>query len=209
MGRKYLAKKRRDTYYRRAKKEGYRSRAAYKLIQINKKFGVIRNGDAVVDLGASPGGWSQVVKEIVGDNGKVIAVDMHSMKTIEGVEFIKGDIRSEETIERIMEKLPNGCNVVISDMSPNISGNYSIDHARSIELCDAALECALKILKKNGNFVIKVFQGDMLSDYLNKLNIYFKTVRCHSPKASRKRSSEIYVIGRRFMRDENNVEYVK
>ena len=188
-----MPRDRRDYYYRKAKKEGYRSRASFKLKQINERFGIIRKGDTVVDLGAAPGGWLQVAREISG--GKVVGVDILPIREIEGVYTIKGDIRLEKTMEKISEILgKNGADVVICDAAPNLSGNWSYDHARSIDLAASALECARKILKPGGRFAVKVFQGDMFPGFLDNSRRYFMKVQAFSPEASRKQSAEIYVI---------------
>lgn len=199
MTRRWQAERKREFYYRQAKKENYRSRAAYKLKQINERFDVIRIGDRVVDLGASPGGWSQVAVERVGTAGKVVSVDIKRMRSIEGVEFVLGDIREKKTVETLLEKLGGAADVVISDMAPNISGNYSIDHARSIELCEYALDFAKRALREGGTLVVKVFEGDLYGEYLAKLKKNFRSVKGHSPRASRPASSEIYVIAKGFI----------
>ncbi len=188
-----MPRDRRDYFYRKAKKEGYRSRAAFKLKQINERFGIIRRGDVVVDLGAAPGGWLQVAHELSG--GRVVGVDILPIEEIEGVETIKGDIRLDSTVEKIKDVLGNkGADAVICDAAPNLSGNWSYDHARSIDLATSALECAGKILKPGGRFAVKVFQGDMFPRFLEKARGYFMNVRAFSPEASRKQSAEIYVV---------------
>jgi 23S rRNA (uridine2552-2'-O)-methyltransferase len=193
-----MPRDRRDYYYRKAKDEGYRSRAAYKLKQINNKFQIIQKGDTVIDLGAAPGGWLQVAKELSG--GVVIGVDILPIGTIEGVETIKGDIRLPKTVEKIRKKMKKeGADVVICDAAPDLSGNWSYDHARSIDLVTSALECALNILKPGGAFAVKVFQGDMFPDFLNKVRGHFVKVQAFSPDASRKQSAEIYVIGKQML----------
>ncbi len=193
-----MPRDRRDYFYRKAKKEGYRSRAAFKLKQINEKFNLIRRGDTVVDLGAAPGGWLQVALELSG--GTVVGVDILPIGDIEGVETIKGDIRLDTTIEKIREKIKKeGADVVICDAAPNLSGNWSYDHARSIDLATSALECARKILKPRGRFAVKVFQGDMFPGFINKARKSFVKAQAFSPEASRKQSAEIYVIGRQLL----------
>ncbi|RLF29843.1 MAG: 23S rRNA (uridine(2552)-2'-O)-methyltransferase [Thermoplasmata archaeon] len=200
---RWYRERKREHFYKAAKKEGYHSRAAYKLKQIQSRFHIIRKGDVVVDLGAAPGGWSQVAKELVGKKGLLIAVDIQPIKPIDGIVFIKGDMTKNETIEKIKNKI-NGrkINVVISDMSPNISGNYSMDHANSIWLSENALGFAKKFLKNNGNFVCKVFDGELLRDLLEKVKDCFEIVKLHSPPASRKSSSEIYVVAKKFKKQE-------
>ncbi|MDI6889145.1 MAG: RlmE family RNA methyltransferase [Methanocellales archaeon] len=188
--------RRKDHFYRKAKEEGYRSRASYKLLQINQKHSVIKKGDTVVDLGAAPGGWLQVAKEISG--GFVLGVDIQNIAPLSGVETLRGDITDPSTIESIkgMIEKTGGADVVICDASPNLSGNWSLDHARSIDLCRSALDVATKILKPGGNFVVKVFQGDMFSNFLAAVKKHFSFVKVYGPQASRKESAEIYIIGK-------------
>lgn len=195
MTKAWRAERRHDKYYRRAKAEHYRSRASYKLKQIDYKFDLITQGDVVVDLGASPGGWSQVARELVGEQGKVFALDLKRMNPIEGVTFIRGDIRKESVVNRLLEIVPQGLDVVISDMSPDISGAYSFDHARSIELCEHALMFSRKVLKVGGNLVMKMFYGDMSRGFVDQVKVYFDETHVHHPRASRATSSELYVVG--------------
>ncbi len=197
MSKRWVKERKRDGYYRQAKKVGYRSRSAFKLKQINDRYKVISSRDKVIDLGAAPGGWSQVAKEIVGGKGVVVGVDIQKIEPIEGVTFLKGDLTKSETLENISSIVTN-VDVVISDMSPNITGNYSMDHARSIDLAEKALETAKNLLKEDGNFVVKVFQGDLFEDFLKEIKSLFRFTKVHSPKASRKSSSEVYVIGKGF-----------
>lgn len=195
-----MPRDRRDFFYKKAKQEGYRSRAVFKLKQINEKFKIIKKGDTVVDLGAAPGGWLQVAKEISGST--IVGVDILAIERIEGVDLVKGDIRLDKTNEKIREKIPpDGADVVICDAAPNLSGNWSYDHARSIDLATSALECAKKLLKNRGNFAVKVFQGDMFPEFLNKVRGIFGKVQAFSPEASRKQSAEIYVIGKELLTD--------
>jgi 23S rRNA (uridine2552-2'-O)-methyltransferase len=190
-----MARKMKDYYFKLAKKEGYRSRAAFKLKQINKKFKVIGSESIVVDLGASPGGWSQVASEIT--SGKVVAVDISPMPPLDGVEFLRGDITNEETLNQLKE-IVKEADVVICDASPNLSGRWSYDHARSIFLAENALKIAENLLKEKGNFVVKVFQGDLLPSYVREVKSKFYFVKLHGPKASRKESAEIYVVAKGF-----------
>ncbi len=187
--------RKRDQYYRKAKRENYRSRAAYKLKEIDFKYDLIRPGDRVVDLGASPGGWSQVASELVGGEGEVYALDLARFSPVERVTFIRGDIRKDSVVARLLELMPQGANVVLSDMSPNISGNYPYDHARSVDLCEHALVFASQVLKEGGNFVTKVFYGDMTKGYVSLVRRSFDEVHVTHPKATRSTSSEVYVIG--------------
>lgn len=199
MTKQWRVQRRHDKYYRKAKHEHYRSRAVYKLKQIDFKFDLIAPGNTVVDLGASPGGWSQVAAELVGPEGKVIAMDLDRMSPIERVTFIRGDIRKDSVVARLLEVIPDGANVVISDMSPDISGNYPYDHARSIELCEHALNFAAKVLMEGGNLVVKMFYGDMSKEYVDHVRDHFDEVHVHHPKASRSTSSELYVVGLDFL----------
>jgi len=199
VNKQWKVQRRRDKYYKKAKQEHYRSRAVYKLKQIDFKFDLIAPGNTVVDLGASPGGWSQVAAELVGAEGKVIAMDLERMNPIERVTFIRGDIRKDSVVARLLEVVPDGANVVISDMSPDISGNYPYDHARSIELCEHALNFATKVLKEGGNFAVKMFYGDMSKGYVDQVKNHFDEVHVQHPKASRSTSSELYVVGLDFL----------
>lgn len=196
---RWYQEKKKEHFYKEAKKKGYRARSAYKLLQIQKKFQLINPGDIVIDLGAAPGGWSQVAHKLVQPNGFVIGVDLSSIKSYEDVFFIKGDMTKDETIQKIIEVVDfKPVSVVLSDMSPDISGNYSMDHARSIYLCSQALKTAQELLEPNGSFVCKVFMGDMLSDLVSEIKETFGFVKQFSPKASRKSSSEQYIIARSF-----------
>ncbi len=192
--------RRKDHFYHKARRDGYRSRASYKLQQINDKFKLIKRGATVVDLGAAPGGWLQVAKEVSG--GFVLGIDIQKIAPLEGVETLGGDVTNPAMIEKIkgiIEKT-GGADVVISDMAPNLSGNWSLDHARSIDLSNSALNIAVEILKPGGNFVVKVFQGDMFSDFFNDVRKYFGFVKPYTPLASRKESAEIYIICKGFFR---------
>ncbi len=188
--------KKRDYYYWEAKRAGFKSRAAFKLIQINNRFYIIRKGYSVLDLGAAPGGWSQVALELVGDEGKVVAVDKKRMR-VDGVLFIKGDVYSDETLERIKEVIEYA-DVVLSDMAPNISGISSLDHAKSVDIAERALYIAENVLRPRGHFVVKVFQGDMLPSFIKKCKADFDLVKVHKPKASNRKSPEVYVVCKRF-----------
>ncbi|MEM2910983.1 MAG: RlmE family RNA methyltransferase [Candidatus Bathyarchaeia archaeon] len=200
MPRAWLQERKRDFYYRKAKEEKYRSRAAYKLLQAAEKYHFIRDGDVVVDLGAAPGGWIQAARKIVGAKGFVLGVDLKSVKPFpqSNVRTIIGDIKEHETLQQILDMLPRKADVVISDVSPNISGIWELDHARQIECAYKALEIALEALKLGGNFFVKVFQGDMLDDFIKKVREHFEDVRVMKPKASRAKSSEMFVLGIRL-----------
>ncbi|HUS56391.1 MAG TPA: RlmE family RNA methyltransferase [Thermoplasmata archaeon] len=198
MSKGWRSDRKRDFYYRKAKREDYRSRAAYKLKQLDSKFDIIQPGDRVVDLGASPGGWSQVALELTGSEGRVLAMDIERFPQMEGVTFLRGDIRKESALKQVIELLPEGADVVLSDMSPNISGNYPFDHACSIDLCEHALVFASQILRTGGCFVVKMFFGDMSKTYISRVRKHFKEVHVTHPKASRSTSSEVYVVALGF-----------
>ena len=197
MSGRWLERRKRDYYHRKAKEEGYRSRAAYKLLQAVKKYNFIRAGNVVVDLGAAPGGWLQVARRIVGEKGFVLGVDLKKVKPLnyDNVHVILGDIRSSETLRKIEALLPRPADVVVSDVSPNISGVWELDHARQIELAESSLKIALSVLRKGGNFFVKVFQGEFFNEFLNEVKNHFIRVEIVKPKASRKESAEIYVLG--------------
>lgn len=200
MSGRWLERRRRDYYYRRAKEENYRSRAAYKLLQAIEKYGFIRPHDVVIDLGAAPGGWLQVAGQIVGDKGFVLGVDVRGIEPLQygNVHTIIGDVREEETLRRIKAILPRPADAVISDLSPNISGVWELDHARQIELAEQALKIAISTLRRGGNIFIKVFNGDLLNEFLRNVKRYFGRVEIFKPKASRKESAEIYIVGMDF-----------
>jgi len=198
---RWYQEKKKEFFYKQAKRTGYRSRAAFKLKQIQRKFNIINYNDFVLDLGAAPGGWSQVSNEIVGKNGKIVGIDLQYIKPINGVQFIQDDLTKKSTMNKINMIFGNrDVDVILSDMSPNISGNYSIDHAKSIYLCKQSLKIADEILKKNGNFLCKLFMGQEFNDFINFIKTKFKNIKIYSPPASRKSSSEIYIIGKYFIK---------
>lgn len=185
-----------DPYVQMAQKDGYRSRAAYKLLEIDERDHLVKAGMVVVDLGATPGGWSQVVANKIGDKGKVIALDLLPLAPLARVEFILGDFREESVLAQLEEKLAGKqIGLVISDMAPNISGIDSADQARSIHLAELALEFAAQHLKPGGAFLVKVFQGSGFEEYVKLMRTHFKKVVSRKPKASRDRSSEVYMLG--------------
>jgi len=188
--------RKRDYYYKKAKAEKYRSRAAYKLFQVVEKYHFIKRGDVVVDLGAAPGGWIQAARKTVGNRGFVLGVDLKSIEPFPQsyVRTIICDIGEPEIVEQVLEFLPRKADVIISDASQNISGIWEVDHARQIELSQQALQIALDTLKPFGNFFVKVFQGDMLDDFIKKVKKHFNEVKVIKPKASRARSSEIFIL---------------
>jgi len=193
----WVRRRKRDYYYRRAKIEQYRSRAAYKLIQAVDRFGFIKQGDVVVDLGAAPGGWIQASREIVGQRGFVLGLDQKPIQpTVHpNVCTIVGDVRDSGTASRINAILPRQADVVISDVSPNVSGVWELDHARQLDLARYSLEVARSILSPNGNFFVKVFQGDMLEGFVSEVKRHFSITKLIKPKASRSQSAEIYLLG--------------
>lgn len=197
MSEAWIREHKRDYYYRKAKEEEYRSRATYKLLQAVKKYRFIRDSDVVIDIGGAPGGWIQGARKIVGDKGFVLGVDINPIEPFpeSNIQTIVGDIRIAETLKQIMRSLPEKADVVISDAAPNISGVWELDHARQIELAQRALKIALKTLKPSGNLFVKVFQGDMLMAFIQKMRKRFETVRIVKPKASRAKSSELFILG--------------
>ena len=202
MPKTWVRERKNDYYYRKAKEEKYRSRAAYKLFQAVEKYRFMRRGDVVVDLGAAPGGWIQAARKIVGSKGFVLGVDIKSIEpfSVRNVQTIIGDVREQDTVQHIIELIPREADVVVSDVSPNVSGVWELDHARQIDLAQKALEIANEALKSDGNFFAKVFQGDMLNDFVLKMKQNFDVVRIIKPKASRARSSEIFILGMHLKR---------
>jgi 23S rRNA (uridine2552-2'-O)-methyltransferase len=190
-----------DPYVHQARKEGYRSRAAYKLIEIDQRDRLLQPGLVVVDLGAAPGGWSQVAAQRVGRHGRVIALDRLDMPPLPGVEFIQGDILDEQYIDIVKDKLGERlADLVISDMAPNISGMDAVDQPRSVYLAELALDLAAHVLDEGGNMLVKVFQGAGTEAYIKDLRSRFKKVTIRKPQASRARSREVYLLGREFRR---------
>jgi len=185
-----------DPFVQLAQKEGYRSRAAYKLLEIDAKDRLFKPGTVVVDMGATPGGWSQVAAAKVGCSGKVIALDLLPLDPLAGVDFIQGDFR-EDAVLRQLEELLQGkpAGLVISDMAPNMSGVASADQARAVHLAELAMEFALEHLTADGSFLVKVFQGAGFEDFLKLMRSRFTRVVTRKPKASRDRSSEVYLLG--------------
>ena len=191
----WLNKHIKDPYVKQAQHDGYRSRAAYKLLELNEKDKLIRRGMTVVDLGAAPGGWSQVAAKLVGEKGTVIGLDLLPMEPIEGVTFIRGDFTEDEPLAKLMEALNNNpVDVVISDMAPNLSGNKTIDQPRVMYLLELALEFAKETLKPNGSFICKIFQGEGSDEFAAELKKYFKVVKWRKPKASKAGSRERYLV---------------
>lgn len=186
-----------DPYVKKAHETGVRSRAAFKLIELQERDKLFKPGMVVIDLGAAPGGWSEQVIKWVGSKGCVIALDILPMAPIKGVEFIQGDFSEKEIIQTLLRRLA-GVKVdwVLSDMSPNLSGIESVDQPRSIELAELALDLALQVLSAHGGFLTKIFQGAGFDELLMKIRQYFKKVVIRKPKASRGRSREVYILAR-------------
>lgn len=186
-----------DPYVHQAQKDGYRARAAYKLLEINEKDKLIKPGTVVADLGCAPGSWSQVAAKLAGKSGRVFALDILPMEPVEGVSFIQGDFR-EDAVLAELEALLDGrsLDLVICDMAPNMSGHAVSDQARSYHLCELALDFAANHLKPGGNMLVKVFQGAGYQEYVQAMREVFAQVQVRKPKASRDRSSETYLLGR-------------
>lgn len=186
-----------EPYYRLAKKMGYRARSAFKLKQLNDRYALLRRGNIVLDLGAAPGGWLQVAGEIVGERGFVLGVDIQPIEELPlpQLRTIIGDILDPSTTTLISEKLPRKADVILSDASPKITGVWDVDHARSIELAEAAIAIADRVLAPNGRMLVKVFQGRTFEEFLRKFKRRFLFTKISKPHASRKGSAEVYVIG--------------
>ena len=184
-----------DEFVKKAQKEGYRSRAVYKLLEIIEKNSIIKNGDKVLDLGAAPGGWSQVAAKFVGSRGKVIASDILPIDEIDGVDFLQGDFTKQAVYDDLLV-MTDGTkiDVVLSDMAPNMSGQLSVDQPKSMYLAELAIDMAIKSLKPNGSFIVKVFQGDGFDTFVQNARKTFQKVSVIKPKASRPRSKEVYLL---------------
>jgi 23S rRNA (uridine2552-2'-O)-methyltransferase len=199
----WLRARKQDHFYQKAKRERYRSRASYKLLEAVKKYKFIQEGNVVVDLGAAPGGWLQVAGKIVGDQGFVLGVDLNPITPLEtdNIHGIIEDIHNPGALKRIKKLLPSLATAVLSDVAPNTTGAWEVDHARQIELANRSLEIATHLLRPSGSFFVKVFQGDMFSDYLGKIKKRFRRVEILKPQASRRRSAELFVLGMRFQKN--------
>ena len=186
-----------DPYVQLARKEGWRSRAAFKLMEIDDRDKLLKRGEVVVDLGATPGGWSQVAVKRVGDGGLVFALDLLEMEPIHGVEFIQGDFREDGVLAKLKEKLKGRqVGLVMSDMAPNMSGVPLVDQARIMHLAELSLEFALAHMKPDGAFLVKVFQGTDYENFIRSMREAFMSVVVRKPDASRDRSAELYLLGR-------------
>ncbi|MGA8005056.1 MAG: RlmE family RNA methyltransferase [Burkholderiales bacterium] len=185
-----------DSYVRQARAAGYRSRAAYKLLEIDQKDRILRPGSRVLDLGAAPGGWSQVAAHKVGPNGRVVAIDLLEIAPISGVEVLKGDVREAQARAAARQALGGAADLVLSDLSPNLSGIAAVDQARAAELAGLAVELACEVLKPSGALVVKVFQGEAFEEVRSLARRVFHTVAVRKPGASRGESRETYLLGR-------------
>jgi 23S rRNA (uridine2552-2'-O)-methyltransferase len=189
-----LADARRDRYRRLAKDQGYRARSAYKLLQLNDSYHILRKGSKVADLGCAPGGWLQVATKIVGDSGRVIGVDIKPVDPVPGAVVIQGNIEDPGIADKVAAMLGGNADVVLSDIAPNVSGVWDVDHARQISLTAAASQFARSVLKPGGSAVFKVFEGEMLNEMRVELRKSFGRVLLSKPTASRQESSELYVV---------------
>lgn len=188
-----------DPYVKQAQKDGYRSRASYKLLDIQEKDRILRNGMTVIDLGAAPGGWSQVVSRVIGEKGRLIASDILPMDTIVDVTFIQGDFTEDAVFEELLAAVNNQpVDLVISDMAPNMTGMRSVDQVKAMFLCELALDFASKVLRPGGDFLIKIFQGEGFDNYLQEVRQAFEKVQMRKPSSSRDRSREQYLLARGF-----------
>lgn len=197
-----LVDAKRDQYRKLARIQGYRSRSAYKIIQINQKYNIFKLGDSVIDIGCAPGGWSQVAKKYVGNKGKVIGVDLNFVKPLDDVVFIQGNIEDSQLSDKI-QSLSSQVDVFLSDLSPNVSGIWQVDHLKQISISLMALSLASKLLRKGGKAVFKIFDGESAGQIRNNFNTLFDVVIKSKPNASRQKSSENYFICSSFKRTPN------
>jgi 23S rRNA (uridine2552-2'-O)-methyltransferase len=199
----WIQDRKRDYYYQKAKAENYRSRATYKLSQTAAKYRFIRRGDVVVDLGAAPGGWIQAARKIAGKTGFVLGVDLKPIEPFpqEYIRTIVADFTEPTALQQILDFLPRKADVVLSDASPNISGVWELDNARQIDLASQALQLALSLLRPDGNFFVKVFEGNMLPGFIKTVKKHFEVVKVIKPKASRAKSSEMYLLAMDLKQD--------
>jgi len=192
----WIKSRKNEYYYKKAKEENYRSRAVYKLVQANEKYGFIQRNYVVVDLGAAPGGWIQAARKMTGKHGFVLGVDLKPIEpfTQEYIRTIIADLTEPKIVEEILSFLPRKADVVLSDAAPNITGVWEVDHARQIDLATKAMEIAQCILRPQGNFFVKLFEGDLMNDFVQTVKAAFETVKIVKPQASRAQSSEMYLL---------------
>jgi 23S rRNA (uridine2552-2'-O)-methyltransferase len=196
---RWLAEHESDPYVKRAREEGWRSRAVFKLEEIQRSDRILRPGMVVVDLGAAPGGWSQYASRVLDGKGRIIALDILPMAAIPGVEFIEGDFGSDEVLEKLVSSLGGTkVDLVMSDMAPNMMGMADVDHDRSMHLVDLAVDFATRVLRPGGDLLMKVFQGREFQPLMIRLWQMFESVKTRKPKASRARSAELYVLARGY-----------
>lgn len=193
-----LADARRDQYRKLAKENNYRSRAVYKLSQINKSFHLLKRGMKIVDIGAAPGGWLQFASKIAGDTGLVIGIDLKDIEPIPNVITLKNDVDDRETLALILKSLGGKADIVMSDLAPNVSGLWEIDHLRQIDLTRKAVEITKNILRHDGNALYKIFQGESTSEFVADTRKIFSEVILTKPDASRKQSSELYLLCKKY-----------
>ncbi|MGD0451038.1 MAG: RlmE family RNA methyltransferase [Candidatus Bathyarchaeia archaeon] len=196
MPKAWIRDRKREYYYKKAKEENYRSRATYKLAQANEKYGFIKRNDVVVDLGAAPGGWIQAERKMTGKNGYVLGIDLKPIEpfTQEYVRTIIADFNEPDIIDQIRSFLPREADVVVSDAAPNITGVWEVDQAKQIDLATRALEIAQCVLRPQGNFFVKLFEGEMFNEFILTAKELFETVKIVKPLASRQKSSEMYLL---------------
>jgi 23S rRNA (uridine2552-2'-O)-methyltransferase len=192
----WIRERKNEFYYKKAKAENYRSRATYKLVQANEKYGFIKLRDVVVDLGAAPGGWIQAARKMTGRHGFVLGVDLKPIEPFPQnyVRTIVGDLTDPEIAEQILSFLPRKPDTVISDAAPNVTGVWEVDHALQIDLASKALDVVLQILRPNGSFFVKLFQGDLMNEFVQTVKGHFDEVKFVKPAASRAKSSEMYLL---------------
>ncbi|MDR2699866.1 MAG: RlmE family RNA methyltransferase [Nitrososphaerota archaeon] len=196
MPKAWIRERKNEFYYKKAKAENYRSRATYKLVQANEKYGFIKLRDVVVDLGAAPGGWIQAARKMTGRHGFVLGVDLKPIEPFPQnyVRTIVGDLTDPEIAEQILSFLPRKPDTVISDAAPNVTGVWEVDHALQIDLASKALDVVLQILRPNGSFFVKLFQGDLMNEFVQTVKGHFDEVKFVKPAASRAKSSEMYLL---------------
>lgn len=188
-----------DEYVKRSQADGYRSRASYKLLEIQERDSLIQPGQVIVDLGAAPGGWSQVAVKLVGRKGRVLATDLLEMDPVQGVDFVQGDFREQAVVDELINLLDGRkVDLVISDIAPNISGMSAVDQPRSMYLCELALDFARQQLKSGGSLVVKAFHGAGFDDFIRDARTSFSRVVTRKPKASRSKSREVYMVATGF-----------
>lgn len=193
-----LSDAKKDYYRKLSKEEGYRSRSAYKLIQLNRSYHILKPGNTVVDVGCAPGGWLQVARTALGQSGTIVGIDIETVAQLEGVTILRGDIENVQTINSLIETIDGKANTLLSDVSPKVSGLWSVDHAKQISLSKNSLDIATRVLTRGGSAVLKVFEGEFLKGFKKEAEDYFNTVLLTKPMASRQRSSELYMVCLKF-----------